>query len=144
MCSGAFYPEQDFEGHKMQNLLNLDRVPHLLTVTSFQGGDQGAIALSWLDADDLACLPFVESLQRVGDGAVTDALMRLLFTHFENIHVQPQWWEALSTAHQEGLMARFSASVDPLVPRAAGYLTDDGLRFDAWPVVQRRCVGFEP
>ncbi len=143
MCSGGFYPEQDFEGNEMQDLLDFGRVPSLLTVTSFYGGQRGMIVLSWLDRDDPACIPFVESLYRTGDDTVTDALMRLLFTHFENIHIQPQWWEELSTECQQALMARFYASVHPFTPRAEGFLTDDGLRFDPWPVVGRRCFGFE-
>jgi hypothetical protein len=142
MCSGAFYPEQDFQGNEMQDLLDLNRLPHLITVTSFHAGHRGAVVLSWVDEADSVCVSFVESLHRIGDDMVTDALMRLLFTHFENIHMQPQWWEALSTGHQESLMERHYVSVHPL-PRAAGFLADDGLRFDPWPVVERRCLGFE-
>jgi hypothetical protein len=74
MCSGGFYPERDFEGRKMQDLLDFSRVPHLLTVTSFHGGRHGVIALCWLHDADATCVPFVESLHRIGDTAVADAL----------------------------------------------------------------------
>jgi hypothetical protein len=106
MCSGAFYPEQDFQGNQMQDLLDVNWVPQVITVTSFRGGQQGVIALSWVDKDDTVCLPFVTSLHHIGDEALTDALMRLLFYHVENLHIAPQWWEALSTTCRETLVAR--------------------------------------
>jgi hypothetical protein len=141
MCSGGFYPIQDFEGHEIQDLGDLNRPRHLITVTSFYGGCNGVIVLAWLEKDDPSCLPFVESLHRIGDRAVTGAVLRLLFT-FENIHIEPQWWEAQSNACREALMERFNSYTDPLKPWATGYLRDDGLTFDTWPVVERRFLGF--
>jgi hypothetical protein len=85
----------------------------------------------------------VESLQGIADAALTDALIRLMFSHFENIHIQPQWWETLPTSHQDTLVARLYESANPLTLQTEGFLTDDGLRFDRWPVVNRRCIGFE-
>jgi hypothetical protein len=143
MCSGGFCPEWDFEGHEMQDLADFDRVPHLLTVTSFYGGHYGTIALCWLDEDDATCVHYVESLHRIGDEAVTDALISLLFTHFENIHLQPQWWEALPAGYRELIVKRRYEYAHPLTPLDAGFLMDDGLRFDPWSVVARRFIGFE-
>jgi hypothetical protein len=74
MCSGGFYPVQDFEGHEIQDLGNLGRPRHLITVTSFYGGYNGVIVLGWLEKDDPSCLPFVESLHRIQDKALTDAV----------------------------------------------------------------------
>lgn len=142
MCCGAFYPEQDFDGHEMQDLSNPDLVPHSIAVTSFHGGKHGAFVLSWVDEYDPICVPFAESLHGIGDDALTDALLRLLFGHFENIHIQPHWWENLSTDLQEVLMARFHESVQSSF-RRIGFLTDDGVRFRPWTVVDRRCVGFK-
>ena len=135
MCSGGFYPIQDFEGHTLQNLGD-NRPRHLITVTSFYGGCNGALVLAWLDKDDPSCLPFVESLHRIGDADVTGAVLRLLFT-FENIHIEPQWWDAQSNACREALMERFDSYSDPSKPWVTGYLADDGRTFDTWPVVER-------
>jgi hypothetical protein len=143
MCSGGFYPIQDFEGNKLQDLADLTRTPHLITVTSFYGGNSGLVVLSWLQEDDPSCLPFVESLHRIGDRAVTDALLRLLFSQFENIQIQPQWWEALSKDSQRKLIEKFNSSINPFEEWVKGYLSDDRLTLDVWPVDQRRLVGFQ-
>jgi hypothetical protein len=144
MCSGGFYPIQDFEGHEIQDLGDLNRLPHLIAVTSFHGGYNGVIVLAWLEEDDPSCLPFVESLHRIEDNALTDAVLRLLFANFENIHIEPQWWEEQSNAGREALMKKFNSSVNPLEHWAKGYLADDGLRFDTWPVLRRWFIGFQP
>jgi len=140
MCSGGFYPVQDFEGHAIQDLGDLSRSRHLITVTLFHGGHNGVLVIAWLKQDDPSCVPFVESLHRIGDKAVTDAVLRLLFTNYENIHIEPQWWEAQSNSCREALMERFNSSIDPLEPWPP--VTDDGLTFDSWPVLERRFVGF--
>ncbi len=140
MGSGGFYPVLDFEGREIQDLGDVNGPRHLITVTSFYGGNNGAVVFAWLEKDDASCLPFVESLQRIGDKAVTDAILRLLFTNFENIHIEPQWWEALSHSCRVALMGKFNSSIDPLEPWVP--LTYDGLAFDTWPVVTRRTVGF--
>ena len=103
--------------------------------------NNGVIVFAWLETDDPSCLRFVESLHRIGDSAVTDAVLRLLFTNFENIHIEPQWWEALSNSRREALMGRFNSSIDSLEPWVP--LTDDGLAFDTWPVLKRQFVGFQ-
>jgi hypothetical protein len=141
MCSGGFYPVLDFEGHEIQDLADLDRPRHLITVTSFYGGHNGVIVLTWLEKDDPSCLPFVESLHRIQDKDLTNAVLRLLFTNFENIHIEPEWWESQSNASREALMERFNSSINALEDRVP--LTDDGRTFDTWPVVARQFVGFD-
>ncbi|MGO9118299.1 MAG: hypothetical protein ACLQPD_11910 [Desulfomonilaceae bacterium] len=41
MCSGGFYPVQDFGGHEIQDLHDLNRPRPLITVTSFYGATTG-------------------------------------------------------------------------------------------------------
>lgn len=65
MCSSAFYPEQDFDANQVQDLWDITQELHLMTVTSFHGGQHGAIVLSWIDVDDTSCLAFAESLHRI-------------------------------------------------------------------------------
>lgn len=143
MCSSSFYPEEDFEGNEMQDLDDYDRVPHSISLTSFHGGKHGAVVLSWIDEHDPVCIPFVKSLHRIRDSALTSALIKLLFMPVGNVYIQPQWWEALSSVSREGLLKRIHIWAHPLVPVPPGFLMDYGLRFDPWAVVDRRCVGFE-
>lgn len=70
MCSGGVFPEQDFEGHNLQDIADLGATPHLLTFTSFYGGDGGAVVFTWLPESDRTCKRFVDSLHRVPDATL--------------------------------------------------------------------------
>jgi hypothetical protein len=143
MCSGAFYPVEDFGGNNLQDLTDLSRSAHLMTVTSFRGGSNGLVVLSWLQEDDPVCLRFVQSLRAIPDSRITDALLRLFFQHVENIYMKPQWWETLSDATREKCMSSFQGAAEPMESYPAGYLRDDGCSVDVWTVVRRHALGFQ-
>ena len=46
MCSAGLFPEQDFEGNQLQDLYNLELIPHLITYTSFCSGNRALIIFS--------------------------------------------------------------------------------------------------
>ena len=141
MCSGSFCPEQDFEGNPLQDLLDLQRIPQLISVNSFYGGNYGAVVFSWLVNDAPSCHPFIASLARIPNAALIDALLRLLFEFCENVHMQPAWWEGLSSVQRSALIHRMAASANPMLGRAIGCLIDDGLRFTPWSVRCRYQLG---
>jgi len=143
MCSGGVFPEQDFEGKELQDVGEITCTPHLLHFTSFHGGDRGAIAFTWLPESDATCIAFVESLHRVSDECLTDALLRFFFEHCENVHMKPDWWESLSVGVQSAVIKRMALSATPTADRPKSILTDDGIRFPVWRVHSRRCIGFE-
>ena len=136
MCSGAASPGQDFEGTRLQNNEDLQNTPDLLCFTSFYGGERGVVAFSWLAESDRTCRAFIESLKAIPDKLVTAALIRFFFTHCENVHMKPGWWESLPDATQDVLIRRMA----PLEPRPKAVLADDGVVYDPWPIVSRRLV----
>lgn len=53
MCSGSFYPDQDFNGNNLQDIVDLTIIPSLISVTSFYESSMGGlIVFTWLDQDD--------------------------------------------------------------------------------------------
>ena len=112
MCSFGLAPDQDFDGILLQNLSDLSRVCDLLFVTSFYGGDCGIVAFSWLAENDSTCRPLIESLKAIANEYLTAALMRLFFTHCENFHIAPEWWEGLPERTRGKLVNRFRSTVD--------------------------------
>lgn len=137
MCSGALFPEQDFNGAQLQDLLDLSRVPDMLCLSSFYGGQYGVIALTWLAQSDGACRPFIDSLKTLPDRCVSGALLRLIFTHSENVHISPVWWEGLPVRIRTILLERLALSSDPFSGRQEAYLQDDGVPHAPWKVVKR-------
>lgn len=137
MCSGTVYPEQDFKGVELQDISNLSITPSLISFASFHGGKHGVVAFSWLSESGQACRQFIESLIDVPDQHVTGALLRFFFTHCENVHLNPVWWEALSQGNQDALIRRFNDSANPSMARPKSVLADDGLLYKPWTILNR-------
>ncbi len=140
MCSGAASPGQDFDGVKLQNVEDLQNTPDLLCFTSFYGGERGVVAFSWLANFDRTCGAFIESLKAIPDKLVTAALLRFFFTHCENVHIAPDWWESLSEETRSAVIEHMMVNADPIKARPKAVLADDGEAYDPWPIVSRRLV----
>lgn len=141
MCSGSFFPEQDFDGRQLQDLSDISRTPEMISVTSFFDGVRGVVAFVWLGDSEEVSSTFIQSLLRQGREACTDALMRLIFEHFENTLVAPDWWEGLDDRQRDGLINRMAFSADPFRERPASILASDGLHFEPWDFVDTQIVG---
>ena len=140
MCSGAVYPEQDFGGVELQDVADIQNTPDLLCFTSFHGGERGVVTFSWLAESDRTCRAFVESLRAIPDEFVTAALSRFFFTHCENVHIEPDWWESLSEETRNAVIERVKGSADSIEARPKAVLADDGVAYDSWPIISRRLV----
>lgn len=140
MCSGTVYPEQDFKGVELQDISNLSITPDLICFASFYGGKHGVVAFSWLSENGPACRQFIESLIDIPDQHVTGALLRFFFTHCENVHLNPDWWESLSQGNQDALIRRFTDSANSLMARPNAVLVDDGMLYDQWTILTRKSV----
>lgn len=143
MCSATFGPEQDFDGNELQDLSDPMLIPHLLSVSSFASGEEGKVVFVWLEEDDPVCIPFIGSLHRVPDTGLGDAVVRLMFEFFENIHIAPEWWESASPEHRVALVRRIATSAHPEMPRRPGCLRPDGFTTSGWHLKSRHCLGFK-
>jgi len=142
MCSAALFPEQDFCGNPLQDIANLDVVPDLINITSFSSGNHGFIAFTWLANSDNSCKSFIKSLREMPIERVTDGIIRLLFEYFENVHIKPDWWDELGNGKRESLIDRFANSVNFELARNPGCISDDGTKYDNWPIISMKSVGF--
>jgi len=142
MCSASTFPEQDFEGNKLQDVADLKVTPHLLSFTSFYGGNRGIVAFTWLSECDRTCQPFINSLRTLPPDRMTDGLIRFFFSFCENLHIRPEWWEDLEGNKRDSLIDRLFASANTNIARKTACLADDSIRYDNWPVSNLRAVGF--
>lgn len=143
MCSAAVIPEQDFAGRALERLSAFGVIAANIGISSFHGGRNGAVALTWLEANDSLNIPFVESLASMADQDIPAALLRLFFEMSENVYMAPDWWEQLPSEVQRAVVDRMAWSGNPYNPRKPGALLDDGISFPPWSVLERRCVGFD-
>jgi hypothetical protein len=132
MCSASFFPEQDFHGNVLQDLMDLENTPELLSVSSFYDGRTGLVAFAWLGDDSEICRAFINSLRGLDESAQTSALIRMFFEHIENVHISPDWWEALTEEQRSALNRRMAESANPMADRPQATLTDDCVDFEPW------------
>jgi hypothetical protein len=141
MCSAGWLPSSDFEGTELQDIAQSKRLA-AMSVTSMWGGEKGVVVFQWLAQDDGVCRAFVDSVARLSDDQIGPALVRLMFEHFENVHIAPAWWEVLALPVRTSLINRMARSANPFVPQLDTPLVDDGLALPKWPIAGRFTVGY--
>jgi hypothetical protein len=143
MCSGGWFPTVDFAGNKLQDLNDLSVPAKEMTCTSIGSNDKGFIILQWLsEADDIG-LQFIDSLRGKTDYDLCLGLTRLMFEQFENIFMEPAWWEQLSSRSRNLLIDRMAEAANPFASRKSDVYFDDGLEIKAWQILKQVNVGFE-
>lgn len=143
MCAAGWMPSTDFEGDALQDLAAPGRLASM-SFTSFATGCGGAAVFQWLASDEAVCNRFTRSVEAIEDSKLSSALVRLMFEHFENVHLSPDWWESLPAATRTALVERMARSANPFRSQAAKPLLEDGVQVAEWKVTRRFRVGDQP
>jgi hypothetical protein len=139
LCSGAIFPEYDFSGHALQNLLDVKQILEMVTFSLIATDTGGAVVFAWL-GDQPSVENLCKSLEPILDRDLPDAVARFTFEFFENVVMAPDWWESLSREVQERLTLRFMTQTGAEFPRSPTCLSPDGVHSVAWSVTSRRCM----
>lgn len=124
-CCGAIHPEFDFEGRALQKL-GRDVAPYdfvTLNVTVLDG--KSVAVFVWETESNGPAQEFVESFVNIPNGEKAEALARLAFEHFENLHAKPSWWATLPPATRAAAIQRIRSG-GPASNRRADCLLADG------------------
>lgn len=100
--AGAFMPEFDFEGNKLQHLGTTTGLEHLAVNVTVLGGVTVAVFGWWLDTSKVIDR-FVESFAKLPEGQKASALTTCLFEHLENVYYRQSWWEGLTDSERVSL-----------------------------------------
>jgi SEC-C motif-containing protein len=136
MVSSMFAPFASFQGERIRYRDVLGTKDDHLIVSLFASSSVGWFQLAWLGVSE-AGLSFARSFNILSDDQMPHAIMRLVFSHFENRFFRPSWWAALPESDQAALRRRFWNPADPFVPEPISYLQDDGRRSVNWRVIAR-------
>lgn len=132
MCSGAEFPDQDFNDRPLLNVL--DQLTEIIAFNLIGTKSSGAYVFSWLrpapHAEALA-----RSLDALQDQDKAHAVLRYVFSGCENTFISPQWWDALPEGHRIRLTQRMNMAGSPFDGWPS--LKDDGTRAVDWQVVDR-------
>lgn len=129
LCSGATYPYWDFEGGELQRFNRQSRtVPLALSILASPTGS--VVVISWLRDLNEAPSKFFESL--IKQKRMGDALVRFVFSAFENVFARPTWWEALPEGYHDRLIDLQAGYMSPIISTKPSHLVDDEYIFTKW------------
>jgi len=133
MMASMFAPFVDFRGKRIRHKDVLGTTDDHIVLSLFASGSVGWFQLAWL-GDSQAGLAFTRSFAELTESEMPHAVLRLVFSCFENVFFLPSWWARLSESDQTYLHRRFWKKENPLQPEREDYLTDDGRRLVNWQV----------
>jgi hypothetical protein len=138
LVSSALFPDFDFQGSMLQNFATMKRLDSMgYAVVPNESG--GMAILSWI-GDQPAAEGFVDSLLRIPDDEIPDALLRFTFEYFENTFIEPDWWENLDARYRDALAQRLNDAADVFKERKPDCLVYDGMHVASWKVTEKRRV----
>lgn len=140
LCAGAYYPECDFAGRKLQDLGNLSQKMELMTFSLIATNSGGAFVFAWHESGDSVCRPLAESLDKCTDDELPHAVVRFIFEFCENHYLKPDWWDAADHKLKDALTTRLQLSASSWEPRSTSCLVDDGVRAVSWKVTKREWI----
>ena len=121
MVCGGINPDFDFNGKKLQDLMELTTRAENISMSSYYDGEKGVIAFSWLKNSHDVCKKLMNSLLEKDASLYTTILVQFMFKNFENIYVSPEWWETVSASAKDALLSLFGDTTNPeLLPNANG------------------------
>ena len=134
MCSGIVQPHYTFDGRQIQDLAELEVVLEAMSFTLAATSTGGVAIFAWRSDSDRTSSLLVDSLLRIPDSTIPEALVRYATSEFENTYLRPDWWEGLEEQDRHALSDRFHHGVDPENQPTPHYLADDGRRTVRWNV----------
>lgn len=129
MFSGAFYPQYDFRGIKLQDYaesIKLDSIAVNVVATA----TKSYIVFQWMGESDVNN-KFIESLLTYTKNDWTNIITIFGFATFENLFISPDWWDGLSVEIRGNLEKKVHEGV-PFNNYLPSYLVPDGKCYNNW------------
>ena len=133
LCNGSTFIEVDFHGNRIQKLTQVKSMDLLSFSLLPYGNERGIAIFSWFGKSSVNN-KFLKSLNSLSRRDLPNAIVRLVFQHFENTFIAPHWWNELPTNTQKSLLGRFESSFNPFKMMNID-LRSDGNYYVDWKVV---------
>ena len=134
LSSGGVSISYDFNGNRLQDLNDLEKLPDALYYSIIPTQKGGAIVFSWLKNSAPSCHKFVKSIQTMEPDDIPNSIIRFLFEFCENNYASPVWWDNLASVEKEKILNRFNKAMNPFEKRNIECLEDDGLSAINWDI----------
>jgi len=135
LCSAVFRPEIDLRNRHLMNLYDPAADPRSVAYALLPSGEGTVAVFAWLGAFPEA-EAFVNSLSDVLGDRLPTVLTRFMFEMFDNVCMEPDWWEGLPQRDRDVLIDRMSTAnlPSPLEEsdRAEPSFADPGVTLADW------------
>ncbi len=138
LCSGQIHVEIDFNGNALYSpeeiadfSKKLDRISFSILTKNLKG-----LVIFSCFRNELKSIEFINSIVKLTDDELPNAIIRFTFEFFENTYMNPDWWEKLPTDTKESIIERMNKSVD-FIERSQIALRDDGFKYVDWKVLNK-------
>lgn len=131
LCSGGVFPNGDFNGAQIQDYSRTEETMHHIAFSIIPFRGCSLIAFSWC-GESAALNGLINSLLSLEKTKQSDAISRFAFVNFENISINPIWWESLPKEKQEWVQKHVEAGVFSV--RGPWDLIDDGMCLTDWAI----------
>lgn len=112
MSSGSTNPDFDFDGNLIQDLMDLELTPDLLTLTSFYDGNKSYVVMAWAISSHASCHRIVRSLMTRPERDWPDYLTQFIYRNFENVFMSPKWWGSLEASKRDQISKLLVEEID--------------------------------
>lgn len=143
MVSGSVYPDYDFNGNMIQDLMLLDKRTDMISVSSFYDGNFGKIVFSWLDHCHEACNKLIDSLLKKERDDIPTLLIQYIVKNFENFFISPEWWDSVSESNRENLLSLAQDTINIYASPSSHGLTEKIINIPLEPLVNINFINFD-
>jgi hypothetical protein len=123
--SGLIFPEFDFSGEKLQDLVDTSTPLDLITFFTAPSHEGGwTFTFCWHASSHNICFLFIKSLVSCIQAGmkIEDALLRLTFSCCENHAFRISWWDGLREDFKQEIILRFSSMANARISTPSDYL----------------------
>lgn len=132
LLAGTASVELDFQANHIQKWYESEKPleNYNLTIIPYKKG--GLVIFTWLDQDK-SCEKLISSLLKINKLEIGNAIIRLAFEYFDNVHLSPLWWEPLDKKIKLAIKQRVNSGIE-IGTRGPYCLTNDNINYANWTI----------
>lgn len=128
---GATSPEMDFHGNDVRSIKYTHETPEIYSFNLECTKEYGFALFSWI-GNQKHCTKLIKSFDILTDFEKEHALFRYLLEYYENLFIDPNWFDRLTQDHKDYIIKR-ALSADGRT-RNEKSLLEDGKRIVNWKI----------
>ncbi len=139
--SGVLFPDSDFLGKPMQNLMDTSSPFQYISFFSAPIDNGWAYVFAWHKTSKIICRSYMQSLASSihSNNNLGDTLFRHIISCCENHAISPLWWDRLNTTEKNSILNRAEIMAHPTTVVPHDYLLTGLEGISKWSFPEVRC-----